>query len=763
MTKKKRICLLWIVCLLLLGLTACDRKGKTEGQTSGPLTSVLNGEYVYVPTFSPLKNIGEKTYLNHSLVQGDTLYYSLISYYDVVTMKYDTQFMRAEISNPGNGEAVTPKKPQVEGYEANVSGFQVDDKGNLYVAYYLTPPYVKGGSYDYEDYTSYLVKYDNNGNAIFEEDLKTMLTDENNGYISSLVICEDGRILVSSYDAIYVLKENGKLQTTIRTGNRQLNDMFATEDGKVFCLLYNSTNKKMELAELDIKKKCLGEAYQNLPEGILRVSGGATGKLLVMNNSYLYEYDLTTGQAVPVVNWMDCYLNSNGINHFSMLEDGNILLIYGEPSSDAKELVKLTKTKASELPQKEQLVLASLYDTNQDPELQKAIMEFNRTNSQYKIVFKSYMDQSSQRTENSIQDAITRMHADLMSDNPPDIIDLSYGNMGDWERAGILEDLGPYLEKSQVIKKEDFVPSVLQAYNYKGKQITIPGSFRLNTLIGKAALVGHTPGWTLEEMMQLAEQYPEAKLLELMTPELNLEMCLQYNSSFFVDYESGTCSFDSPEFIRVLEFARKFEGYPTGNLPMQFQQNKVLLSSLSIYSVEEYQKYQMMFEEPTVCVGYPMVDGSNGVFIEAAEMYGITAKSEHKAGAWAFIEKQLSYQGVSGDYTWGFPSRIDELEEVFKEAQRPEYKEDENGQRQEVPKATVTFEDWETEIYGASAEQIEELRVLMEEAKPVNRNNAEILNIITEEAQAYFVGQKSAEDVAKIIQSRVSIFVSENG
>lgn len=763
MTKKKRICLLWIVCLLLLGLTACDRKGKTEGQTSGPLTSVLNGEYVYVPTFSPLKNIGEKTYLNHSLVQGDTLYYSLISYYDVVTMKYDTQFMRAEISNPGNGEAVTPKKPQVEGYEANVSGFQVDDKGNLYVAYYLTPPYVKGGSYDYEDYTSYLVKYDNNGNAIFEEDLKTMLTDENNGYISSLVICEDGRILVSSYDAIYVLKENGKLQTTIRTGNRQLNDMFVTEDGKVFCLLYNSINKKMELAELDIKKKCLGEAYQNLPEGILRVSGGATGKLLVMNNSYLYEYDLTTGQAVPVVSWMDCYLNSNGINHFSMLEDGNILLIYGEPSSDTKELVKLTKTKASELPQKEQLVLASFYDTNQDPNLQKAIMEFNRTNSQYRIVFKSYMDQSSQRTENSIQDAITRMHADLMSDNPPDIIDLSYGNMGDLERAGILEDLGPYLEKSQVIKKEDFVPSVLQAYNYKGKQITIPESFRLNTLIGKAALVGHTPGWTLEEMMQLAEQYPEAKLLELMTPELNLEMCLQYNSSFFVDYESGTCSFDSPEFIRVLEFARKFEGYPTGNLPMQFQQNKVLLSSLSIYSVEEYQKYQMMFEEPTVCVGYPMVDGSNGVFIEAAEMYGITAKSEHKAGAWAFIEKQLSYQGVSGDYTWGFPSRIDELEEVFKEAQRPEYKEDENGQLQEVPKATVTFEDWETEIYGASAEQIEELRVLMEEAKPVNRNNAEILNIITEEAQGYFVGQKSAEDVAKIIQSRVSIFVSENG
>ena len=39
----------------------------------------------------------------------------------------------------------------------------------------------------------------------------------------------------------------------------------------------------------------------------------------------------------------------------------------------------------------------------------------------------------------------------------------------------------------------------------------------------------------------------------------------------------------------------------------------------------------------------------------------------------------------------------------------------------------------------------------------------EILNIITEEAAAYFGNQKSVDDVAKIIQSRISIYVNENG
>ncbi len=87
---------------------------------------------------------GEKTFLSHSLVKGDTLYYSLMSYYDLVTMKYDTQFIKMDMNDPEQRELLRIEKPKVEGYEANVSSFQVDQEGNLYVAYYLTLPYVEG-------------------------------------------------------------------------------------------------------------------------------------------------------------------------------------------------------------------------------------------------------------------------------------------------------------------------------------------------------------------------------------------------------------------------------------------------------------------------------------------------------------------------------------------------------------------------------------------------------------------------------------------
>ena len=47
-------------------------------------------------------------------------------------------------------------------------------------------------------------------------------------------------------------------------------------------------------------------------------------------------------------------------------------------------------------------------------------------------------------------------------------------------------------------------------------------------------------------------------------------------------------------------------------------------------------------------------------------------------------------------------------------------------------------------------------------AEPTGSYNTEIFSIISEEASPYFAGQKSAADAAKIIQSRVEIYVSEN-
>ena len=43
----------------------------------------------------------------------------------------------------------------------------------------------------------------------------------------------------------------------------------------------------------------------------------------------------------------------------------------------------------------------------------------------------------------------------------------------------------------------------------------------------------------------------------------------------------------------------------------------------------------------------------------------------------------------------------------------------------------------------------------------VYKQDDTLLNIITEESAPYFAGQKSAQEVAKVIQSRAQIYVNE--
>ena len=107
---------------------------------------------------------------------------------------------------------------------------------------------------------------------------------------------------------------------------------------------------------------------------------------------------------------------------------------------------------------------------------------------------------------------------------------------------------------------------------------------------------------------------------------------------------------------------------------------------------------------------------------------------------------------------------------MFKEACEPQYQYDENGEIEtdaagnpvQAPKTTWVYDNWEVEIYAAGEEEIEGIRQLIEIARPLSRESEEIYSIIGEEAAPYFAGQKSAAEVAKIIQSRIQIYVSEN-
>ena len=86
---------------------------------------------------------------------------------------------------------------------------------------------------------------------------------------------------------------------------------------------------------------------------------------------------------------------------------------------------------------------------------------------------------------------------------------------------------------------------------------------------------------------------------------------------------------------------------------------------------------------------------------------------------------------------------------------------DENGKEQ-VINDTYWLDGKEIEAQPPTQADIDYMINLLGSADKLVNYNDSISNIVIEEAQSYFEGQKSAADTAKVIQSRIQIYVNEN-
>ncbi len=765
----KKILALGLAGVLTVSMAACGGEDTEEGSKGNVGTSggeEAAPEYVYVPEYHTLTKDANGWVNNPTFVDGK-LYYSVYSYNEETGESKDYYAYRD--LNSLDVENELDIKCPVEGMETSLISCYIDKTGNSYSVWNAYPMYVEGEEYNYDDSTSYLMKMDSTGAQVFVQDLKDVFVDENNSYLQNIAATSDGKIIASSSNVFYLFNEDGTLNKTIPTDADWIQSMCITEEGKVLYTYYGMQG--VEVAEIDVATGAKGGTYKNIPDMNAKVKNAGNGKLLVSGASKLYEYDMATQESIELLAWLDCDVDGNYVQDFEVMDDGRIAVYY-DNYNDAAEVTILTKTKASEVTQKTIITLATLYDG--DSNLQQAAVAFNKSNPKYQIKIKSYIDNNAEWTENTYADGLALMNADIISKDAPDIISINYVDISSLAAKGAFVDLTPYLEKSTVSNKDDFVESVLKAYNFDGVQVTVPVAFNINTMMAKSKYVGTEAGWTLDDIMALAKEYPDAELMRYATKDSALQICLQYNSDSFIDYTTGTCSFDSPEFIKVLEFANNFPKEINYNdessFPAMIQSGQVLLADVYLSDVQNYQMYRLMMEEDVTSIGYPTVDGSTGTYLSSYEMYGIAASSDCIDGAWAFIESVLAKDESSDMHRWQFPSRKDELEEVFAEAMKIDYQYDENGEIMydeagnplQYPKTTWGYDDWEAEIYAATQEEVDEIKAMIAMAKPAGTADQTIFTMINEEAQSYFSGQKSAEDVAKIIQSRVELYVSEN-
>ena len=728
---------IWLTALfMMLLLTACG---------SGAADS---GRQVWIPEFRTIE-MTENSY-NNMAILGDTFYY--ISY------EQQGEGFRYRLSGYSLTDGPLPPVPlnwpdQRDRFLTSL--FAMDQEGGVYVITFVT---AEGGS------ETHLCKFDTKGNLLYDTDISGETGD-----INLLAADSRGRIYISGNasgaSCIWLYTAEGTCLGTftpdLPTG--RITALGPGRDGAMYacCQSNNGGGTDSFLMEIDFDKAKAGALLADFPRGDNSLLiPGPENTLLSFDRTTLYSYDLTTQKSEILFDWLDYGINGSHVTAVHMQDDGQLLAVNSNLAEKNIELALLKKSRGTQIPERETIVLGTLYSNTL---LRNAVMEFNRENEKYQVKIREYLDPQT----HDRGDAALRLNNDILSDNCPDLLDTAELDLNALASKGLFADLNPYLESSTLLNASDFLDNLLEAYTIDNKLVTIPSCFSLRTVFGQSTETGQNWGWTLEELIAYANAHPEAEIFDNTSRSEIMQYLMSYNMDTFIDWSSGECRFDSDAFRELLQFVSRFPGETVQNpqqasTPVRIRNGEVLLLAETLTDFNSIQLPLAIYENGANCIGFPSGDGSAGCMLLPYGAYGITVSSERKEGAWAFLEKFLT----SGDRDSAFfPSQKTRLEEKAAYALKPEALIDENGNP--LPNSTdlvsIGYADWEYTYHIPTQEEVALTLDLIAAAKPVSFSETnEVVTIVNEEAEAYYLGQKTLDQVVEIIQSRIRIYVNED-
>jgi len=616
-------------------------------------------------------------------------------------------------------------------------------------------------------YNYSVVKYDAQGNEVYRNDIPQ--EEAENSWIMDMKAGKDGMLflyesnydmnsgmeeyIVKAYDASGAMKGECKLEN-YGTG------LVVLADGSVGAMAWNDDYTGYVIQVIDpatMKATSEIELAANYIENICVLD---EENLLYSSEGELYKYNMTTQEQELYLNWVDCDVSSNSVRCFQLMADGRLLVVTQNYDYVTYEQVSEVAY-IEEIPEEEAKNITSitLACINSDEQLEQRVINLNKKNPQTRIRIKTFWEDLNE--EEDYQDAMARFVTNMASDPEVDIVYFNgmtpYADMMNFAAKGLLVDLNAYLDSDEEVKREDLMASILDACTYDEKLVGMPTGFSVSTVIGKVSDVGTEPGWTFADMKALLEsKEPGTQLFYGRNRAWALQMCLNLGYKQFIDMENANCSFNTQEFIDVLEFANlfpeEFEWKEDEDETTLMNQGKVLLAAYNISDFAEIQLYTEIFGEELTYIGYPTIEG-NGALLTMGNTFSVTKNCDQPELAWKLIREYFlpAEEGTNNRYySYNLSIRHDDFDEFCKQAMS----EENNG--------SWGWGDFEVQIKPATQEQVDEVKDIIANITAVDGAvSNDIMNIINEEAAGYFSGQKTAQQVAETIQSRVWVYLSE--
>ena len=404
-------------------------------------------------------------------------------------------------------------------------------------------------------------------------------------------------------------------------------------------------------------------------------------------------------------------------------------------------------------------------------DLKKAVSRYNRRSDKCRIILKE-----PDITE-GYSNMISNLSMEMAMGNGPDIFASSYYDCVSLAAKGGIVPLDDLIEGAV----DEYILPAFESCKIGGTLYSIPYSPSIHTFVTSEEFAGGKTNYTLSEFMERVEESGTEKAIDLSRQEIVYWLGVDTpEESGFIDWEQRKSNYDSKEFIDLLKFAYKYgvgegEQYSSaiyqdiydGKIPCMMGRN---------VSLNETNRYDAYFKGSPVYIGIPTNNGSS-FLINGGMSLCINASSEYKEEAKDFLKWLISKDGQQAFYdaqymvTHGEFFSMTLRWDIFDE-QIEAHNYYNSGGILTFEKPDGSFESFEVgprssgnvtwRLRQLTDGEIDLLKDMIRNAKPEHYEHENIYNIVEEELGGFLAGQKTAEETAKVIHSRVQLYLDEN-
>ena len=838
----KRFFALALAALLVMSLFAgCSKNSDTPGgktDSSGSLIdqtkpAATTAKYAYQADYLDLQLPENVQYVNTMCTAGTTIFLTAYVQGDEIvqtdpdtgdTWLYYTQDLVLLSVDPDTGACTQLPNLQLptvpEDCEGNVDCYNMagSDDGtlwmlvNVYAAKYDLPADFDPNTMNKYDYpstdmsTAYLMHVAADGSTIANVDLSVTDdgTDEEDGMgsnISSFAVDAAGNLYVTDYNYIYVLDAEGKLLFKI-DDSQYSGSLCRLQPNQVGILWYNYATDTAESTDengqffipVDLETKTWGEKIK-MPANVWNVYPGDDAyDFYYKNNDNIYGYTFASDTKDKLVDWMACDVDTSNMYDSGMLSDGRVVGMTQDWSSDtaAYQLIVLHRIDASEVKEKTVLTLACM---GLDWSLRSKIVEYNKSNDQYRI---QVVDYSEYATDDDYNAGITKLTTEIISGSVPDLFLTSSLPIDKYAAKGVVADLYTFMDGGSGLSRDYFVPQVLKAIEKDGKLYELPTKFSVETAYALSSIVDQYDTWNVAAVQDAMAQLQEGATVFSTgwTKSSVLNNCLTRNLAAFVDWTTGKCTFDSEAFQQLLAFCNSFPDDSSSDDGIAYSSEaatvdtmddpvwesdatrilsgKQLMATTSFYSFEDYIYNIYPVKDKVTFVGYPSESGEPGNSFYIQCPMAISSVTKYPDAAWDFVSTMIRQTNEDAESMYAFPISQEAFDKKMTAVMTEQYQLDENGEQVdwdedgEPDKMSIgsyeVVENGEStwqQVYALTQEDIDQILSVINSATGIVDYDDEILSIVSDEVSAYFAGDKDVQTTANMIQSRVNLYVQE--